>query len=288
MHFPRSQGWKELVDPRKATVDKLVRRAPRTERLELRYENALGPYDEKEIPGLIEAARPLPLRGLRLVNLYAEHDSDREIRDYSDTAPTVCDLTKLILPELAAATWLSLDTLEVIHAENGLVSTRSLKKASCLEGLRRLVLEEWTALPEWLRVPEARELVLESIGYGVEKRVWTLIESAPHLELLLVDQCGPRIVKALQKSSFLPKLRSLAITNATLAERDVVALAELGRSFEHLDLRYTEIGEKGALALAKSPSIAECDSLDLRNNEIPEAIAARLREHLGDRVKLDG
>lgn len=286
MHFPRSLGWTELVDPNKAAVEKLVRKAPKTERLELRYESDLPSWEETAIPGLIEAARSLPLRGLRLVNLYAEHDSGREIRDYSDTAPSVCDLTKTILPELAAATWLSLDTLEFIHCEEGLVATHALERAACFEGLRRFVLEEHTDLPSWLRLPEARELVLSSIGYGEEKAVLALVSSAPDLEILCLDTGGPELVKALAKSKFLPKLRSLALTNS-LQESDIVALSALDRSFEHLDLRYSRLGEKGALALATSPSIAQCGSLDLRNIETPAAIAARLREHLGERVKLD-
>ena len=299
MHFAPSQEWTPLVDPRRSTVEKLVKEAPKTGRLELHYKSGIWGDDQKKIPGLIQAARPLPLTGLRLVNLYAKHSSDREIRDYSDTAPALCDLTKTIFPELAAASWLSLDTLEVIHAEDGLVATRSLKGAACFEGLRRFVLEEHTKLPSWLRLPEARELVLESIGYGVEKAIMTLVSSAPNLEVLWLDRAGPEIVKALGSSSFLsgmmkalgkapflPKLRSLALTN-TLAEPDILALAELDRPFEHLDLRYSRMGEKGALALATSPTIAQCGSLDLRNNEFPDAIAARFREHLGDRVLFD-
>ena len=277
-------SWTTLTDPGRQAVEELVRRAPRTEWLELKYETVLSRDQHERIAGMIEAARPLPLRGLRLVNLYGSYANDGEIRDYFDTAPAICDVTDAVLPQVVAAKWLELHTFEIVHADDGMTETKGMAKARFFAGLRRLAIESCD-VPERLRVPEARDLLIAYTSLWLTpEHALEIVKSAPKLERLAIDCAGREIIAALKKSSFLPGLSELHLRN--IGDDAAVALAALDRSFARLDLLWNQIGAKGAAALAASPAIAACGELDLRGNDIPEAAAARLREHLGDRVRL--
>jgi uncharacterized protein (TIGR02996 family) len=165
---------------------------------------------------------------------------------------------------------------------------KSFEKATCLKGLRRLLVGGRLgdvgvgSLGRCSHLAGVRELTLH--GHGITPVGARYLADSPHLadltflELGANHGIGDEGARAIAQSVHLTRLTRLNLYNADIGNEGLAALASSGNLFglTHLLLMNNRISDAGARALADSPAPRRLRVLDLENNQIGESGAIAL------------